>query len=201
VLPAVVVEEEETVCSAGGAPAPHLNRRASLVLGHDYLLGELIPQLRDVGDDADHLAAHPQTLEGLGDKNEGVGIEGAEALVDEEAVQIHRPNGALNLVAELQDESQRGQECLSSAERVADPRFVGVVVVDDPDLVVVELQRVTFLGQHQQPGRGPLHKPSEYLLKDVRLEFVASQVVGKPRRLPKVIPRDENRPWQSGDRR
>jgi hypothetical protein len=36
-----------------------LNSRESLVLGHNHLLGKLIPQLRDVGDDADHPPTHP----------------------------------------------------------------------------------------------------------------------------------------------
>ena len=49
--------------------------------------------------------ANPQPLEGFGDQRESVGIEGAEALVDEQAVEIHRADGALNLVAELQGES------------------------------------------------------------------------------------------------
>ena len=79
-----------------------LDRREALVLGHDHLLGELVPQLGDVGDDADHPASHPQALEGLGDEGERVGIEGAEALVAEQAVQSHGADGALNLIAELQ---------------------------------------------------------------------------------------------------
>ena len=112
------------------------------MLGHDHLLGELVPQLRDMGDDADHPAADSQPVEGLGDQRECVGIEGAEALVDEQAVEIHRADGTLNLVAELQGESQRGQKGFSAAQRVADPRFVRVVVIDDPDLVVLEPQGV-----------------------------------------------------------
>ena len=100
-------------------------------------MGELVAQLGDVGDDADHPASDLQALEGLGDESEGVGIEGAESLVDEQAVEMHRTDGTLDLVAELQGESQRGQEGLPSAQRVADPRFAGVVVIDDPDFLVV----------------------------------------------------------------
>jgi hypothetical protein len=37
--------------------AADLDSRITLVLGYDHLLGELVPQLRDVGDDADHPAA------------------------------------------------------------------------------------------------------------------------------------------------
>jgi FKBP-type peptidyl-prolyl cis-trans isomerase SlyD len=52
--------------------------------------------------DANHPPADPQAVEGLGDQRESVGIEGAETLVDEQAVEVHRADGSLNLIAELQ---------------------------------------------------------------------------------------------------
>ena len=61
------------------------------MLGHDHLLGEFVSQLRDVGDDADHPATHPQPVEGLGDKSESVGIEGAETLVYEQLSRFTAP--------------------------------------------------------------------------------------------------------------
>ena len=74
--------------------------------GYLDLLGELGAQFRDVGDDADHAAGNLKALDGLGDRRERIRVERAEALVDEQAVEVHGARRILHLPAELQGQGQ-----------------------------------------------------------------------------------------------
>src|SRR5688572_29807476 len=56
-------------------------------LRHDELGGDAVAHLGDVTDHADHAATVAQGVEGVHHVIEGVGVEGAEALVDEERVE------------------------------------------------------------------------------------------------------------------
>jgi hypothetical protein len=75
-----------------------------------------------VGDDTDHPATNPQPLEGPDDQRKSVRIEGAETLVDEQAVEIPRADDTLNLVAELQGRA-------SEVRKVSPPLSVSLIRV------------------------------------------------------------------------
>ena len=53
--------------------------------------GAQVAQLGHVGDDADGAPAGAQVVDLGHDRLEGVGVQGAEALVDEEGLQAHAP--------------------------------------------------------------------------------------------------------------
>ena len=71
------------------------------MLRYENLLRELVLELRVVCDDANHATADLEVLNRLRDDSQRVGIEGAEAFVDEEAVQVHGSGSTLNLIAQL----------------------------------------------------------------------------------------------------
>ena len=89
------------------------------------------------------------------------------------------PRRILHLPAELQGQGQRGEEGFAAAQGVADPRLVGVVVVDHQDLVFLKRQRVALAGQREQPVRCTLHQLREAVLQDVCLEPVTAEIRGQ----------------------
>lgn len=86
-----------------------------MVFGDVDLLREFVAEFRYVGDDAHHATGNLQALDGLGDGRECFGIEGTEALVDEQAVQINGSRGVLDLLAQFQSKRERCKEGLSTA--------------------------------------------------------------------------------------
>ena len=60
--------------------------------------------------------AATELLDRVADGREGLGIEGAKALVDEQAVEPDGAGGALDLLAELERERERGQEGLAAGQ-------------------------------------------------------------------------------------
>ena len=107
-------------------------------------------QLPHVGDDADHAAAGAQLLERGGDDVEGVGVEGAEALVEEDRLEPRRAAGGQrrDLVGQREGEGEAGEERLAARQRAGRPHLPGVDVVDDGERprLVVEHQRVGAAG-------------------------------------------------------
>src|SRR5262249_48126754 len=71
------------------------------LVAHRHALGELA----DVGDDADHAAVVAERLEGGGDGVQAVGVEGAEALVEEDGVELR--GAASGKSADVVSESER----------------------------------------------------------------------------------------------
>ena len=72
-----------------GGPRPGGSARGDAP--HCDALGDLVAQLGHVGDDADGAPAGAQVVDLGHDRLEGVGVQGAEALVDEEGLQAHAP--------------------------------------------------------------------------------------------------------------
>ena len=144
-----------------------LNRGVALMFGYLYLLGEFIAEIGDVSNDAYRASRDLKALDGLRHRCQGIRIEGAEALVDEQAVEMHGPCRFLDLPADLQGKRQRREKRLAAAQRVADACLAGVVVVYDEDLIVLELQRVSLPGQREQTVRGSVRQLGKALFQKV----------------------------------
>src|SRR5262245_22052233 len=72
------------VSAPAALPADDLDPRHAGRFRYQDLLLELLPQLRHVGDDADHAAADLQPADRVRDRAQRLGVERAEALVDKE---------------------------------------------------------------------------------------------------------------------
>src|SRR5205823_828941 len=108
-------------------------------------------------------AAERERFDGAGHRLERLGVQRAEALVDEQAVERHRGGGALHLLAELERERQRGEERLATGERVCASLLAGVVVVDDVEAVLAVLEGIAPAEVHQA-GRSTLRELAETLV-------------------------------------
>src|SRR5439155_23078741 len=98
--------------------------------------GRPLGELDEVRHSADHSVVRLQGLQGLNHLIERlVRVEGAEALIDEQALQCLAPvcAGAEigQALGERQGQGERGQERLASAERLDGPHGVRVPAIDD----------------------------------------------------------------------
>src|SRR5262249_9547441 len=100
----------------------HLNLGCSRCLRHENSLVELVFQLRNMSDDSDHASADLKTANGVGDDAQGFRVEGSEAFIDEQTVELDRTGCLLNLGAEFESEGERGQEGLAAGKCVGAAR-------------------------------------------------------------------------------
>src|SRR3984957_7399529 len=87
---------------------------AVAALGHVDLSGNALAEFGDVADDAHDPAARPQAVEDVHPLVEGLLVQGAESLVDEE--RLHRGAGRLggDHVGQAEREGEAGQERLAA---------------------------------------------------------------------------------------
>src|SRR3712207_1604650 len=90
---------------AGAAPPP---LAFDLQPGVDQFL-----ELGDVRDDADHAPALLEVLEGADREVERFGVEGAEALVDEDRLEADAAGVALHDVGEAERQGEAGEEAFA----------------------------------------------------------------------------------------
>ena len=78
---------------------------------------DLFAQIGDVGDDADETPARLQPDEGVDGGRQVVGVERAEALVDEHRVELDAALVALHDLGEAERQRERGLERLAARQR------------------------------------------------------------------------------------
>ena len=145
---------------------------------HGHPLGELAY----VGDDADHPVVAAEGLERRGDRVERVGVERAEALVEEDRIELGRAAGRhrADLIGERERQGQRRLERLAARQRLRRPPVVGVAMVDHLELVaLVHGQRVLVARQQLERLRCAEHQPFECLVDEPLLEPVRLQSEGE----------------------
>ena len=154
-------------------------RGAAATLAHLELGGDPVAQLGHVADQPHHPPAVAQRVEGVHHAVERRGVEGAEALVDEEGVELGAAGLVADRVGEAEGQRQRDQERLPSRERgrvallavplVADPQAQPAALLAGAALVGL-LEQVALVGHRAEPlvgGRDHLAQP---LGEDVRRE-------------------------------
>src|SRR5580704_6438720 len=90
---------------------------AGLAFADADLGGDALPELGDVADDADHSAAFAQAVEHGHDLFEGVLIQAAEALIDEERLDPGAARLGGDDGGQAEGEGQAGQEGLAAGQR------------------------------------------------------------------------------------
>src|SRR5690606_30260085 len=106
---------------------------ASAEVDELHLGGEALGEGAHVGDDADLAAARSEAVEGGERELEALGVEGAEALVDEEGLDGGAARGEGR---EAEREGEGGEEGLAAAEALEAADFVAHVEVEDLELEV-----------------------------------------------------------------
>ena len=76
-----------------------LDAGVPVVFGDVDLLREFVAEFWNVGNYANHATGYLEALDGFGNRRKGVRIEGAEAFVDKQAVQVNGSGGVLHLPA------------------------------------------------------------------------------------------------------
>ncbi len=95
-----------------------------------HLRGDASPQLGDVAHEADDAPALAQAVEDVHHLVEGVLVERAEALVDEQRLDARAARLGLHDVGQSQGERERGEERLAAGERARVPLGLDAVVED-----------------------------------------------------------------------
>jgi len=98
---------------------------------HFYACWQPKAQLFNMRDDANHTASDRQVFNSTSGCVERFQVQGAEAFINKEAVELCGASGLLYLVAQLQSESQGRKEGFSPTQGVRAPQLPGVVVVND----------------------------------------------------------------------
>ena len=113
----------------------------------------------------DRPAAPPQLVEHAHDRVEGFGVEGAEALVDEQGVDLDAAALGADDVGQAERQGEGGHEALPARQRLGGPPDAGVLVEDvEPEtaagavaaLGVAVQERVAAAGHLLQPPAGDL---------------------------------------------
>src|SRR5690606_20775245 len=87
-----------------------------------------LAELGDVGDDADEPTSGLKLEQGLHREVEGLGIEAAEALIDEDGLEVDASGVALDHVGQPERERERGDEPLAAAQRGDRTPLAGVMI-------------------------------------------------------------------------
>src|SRR5690606_31055750 len=111
--------------------------------------GDALTHLVHMADDADHPAARAQFVQHPHDGVEGVGIETAEALVDEEGVEDDPAGFGGDGVGQPEREGERGHEGLTAGERLGGADRAGVVVTDVEAEATATSAAARLVGVHE----------------------------------------------------
>ena len=103
----------------------HLHRRAALGLADHDLARDAGAQLGDVADHAHGAATLAQVVEDRHHLLEALVVEGAEALVDEEGLQVEATGLLADGIGQPQRQGQGGHERLAAGQRGRGPRLTG----------------------------------------------------------------------------
>lgn len=95
-------------------------------------------------DDPDHSPTYREAFDCTCCRIERFWIEGAEALVNEQAVEHRGAGGALHLLAQLQGQCQGCEEGFAAAQRIGTAYLAGVVVIDDLERLVLPLEAIAL---------------------------------------------------------
>jgi DHA2 family methylenomycin A resistance protein-like MFS transporter len=101
----------------GTDSADHDEVAAGGVLAHVELSGDPLAELGDVADDADDAASLAQPVEDVHHLVEGVRVEAAEPLVDEQGLEARAPRLGTDHVGQAEREREAGQEGLAPGQR------------------------------------------------------------------------------------
>ena len=157
--------------------------------------GDALPELGDVADDADHAAAFPQAVEHAHHLFEGVLVQAAEALVDEQRLDPGAARLGGDHVGQAEGEGQAGQERLAAGERAgvavhAGPAVAGEQAEAGPARAAAGVgvhERVAAGGHLEQPlaggGRDLLQAGGEHERRQghpQRVRTQAGRQVGDP---------------------
>src|SRR4051794_15969240 len=137
-----------------------------------------------MADDTDEPSRRTELFDGGGHDVERVGIECAEALVEEDGLESSSPpcRQPGDAIRERKRERKRCEKGLAAGERSSRPQLAGIAVVDDDEAAAlpVDPQRILPTRQCAQYLSGTVGQRGECLVEDPLLEVASVEVEGEP---------------------